>query len=228
MFFVLPWLTAAVVLGARPSAAQTSAPVLKSTSNTKSASNAGTSTDPGSATAAAVLHPGDMVKVTVWRSPEMSGDFIVGANGTLQHPLYKGVRVIGVPMPEVSQRLTQFLAHFQDDPQIVVEPLFRVTVGGEVRLPNLYSLPSETTISQAVAQAGGATQDGRLNRVRILRDGHEIIANLMQADGEWANAPIKSGDQILVTRKHSFFQNFFLPAVALAGSIASIINVARR
>jgi polysaccharide export outer membrane protein len=177
---------------------------------------------------AAELHPGDMVKVTVWRSPEMSGDFIVGASGTLQHPLYQSVPVAGVPLAQVVHRLQQFLSHYQDDPQLVVVPLFRVTVGGEVRLPNLYSLPTETTISQAVAQAGGATQDGRLDKVRILRGGHEYIADLTRADAAWANTPVRSGDQILVTRKGNFWRDFFLPAIAISGSIASIVNVARR
>ncbi|HEX6965397.1 MAG TPA: polysaccharide biosynthesis/export family protein [Gemmatimonadaceae bacterium] len=223
VFFVLPWLTAAAVMTARPALAQSNA-----SSTLRRAAPSHDSTTALRAADAAVLHPGDMVKVTVWRSPEMSGDFIVGATGTLQHPLYQSVPVAGLPLGEVVQRLQKFLSHYQEDPQLVVVPLFRVTVGGEVRLPNLYSLPTETTISQAVAQAGGATQDGRLDKVRILRAGHEYTADLTRADGTWANTPIQSGDQILVARKGSFWRDLFLPAIAIGGSIASIVNVVRR
>jgi polysaccharide export outer membrane protein len=175
-----------------------------------------------------VLHPGDMVKVTVWRNQEMSGDFMVGVNGALRHPLYQEVPIAGIPLYQVEQRLTQFLTKYEQNPQLVVEPLFKVTVGGEVRLPNLYPLPRTTTVSQAVAQAGGVTQDGRLNKIDLYRGGQKIEMDLTEASGRWANEPIQSGDQIIVTKKSNFVRNVFLPLVGVAGAVASIINVARR
>jgi polysaccharide export outer membrane protein len=175
-----------------------------------------------------VLHPGDMVKVTVWRNQEMSGDFMVGVNGALRHPLYQEVPIAGIPLYQVEQRLTQFLTKYEQNPQLVVEPLFKVTVGGEVRLPNLYPLPRTTTVSQAVAQAGGVTQDGRLDKIDLYRGGQKIEMDLTEASGRWANEPIQSGDQIIVTKKSNFVRNVFLPLVGVAGAVASIINVARR
>jgi polysaccharide export outer membrane protein len=175
-----------------------------------------------------VLHPGDMVKVTVWRNQEMSGDFMVGVNGALRHPLYQEVPIAGIPLYQVEQRLTQFLTKYEQNPQLVVEPLFKVTVGGEVRLPNLYPLPRTTTVSQAVAQAGGVTQDGRLNKIDLYRGGQKIEMDLTEPSGRWANEPIQSGDQIIVTKKSNFVRNVFLPLVGVAGAVASIINVARR
>ena len=175
-----------------------------------------------------VLHPGDMVKVTVWRNQEMSGDFMVGMNGALRHPLYQEVPIAGIPLYQVEQRLTQFLTKYEQNPQLVVEPLFKVTVGGEVRLPNLYPLPRTTTVSQAVAQAGGVTQDGRLDKIDLYRGGQKIEMDLTEASGRWANEPIQSGDQIIVTKKSNFVRNVFLPLVGVAGAVASIINVARR
>ncbi|HEY9450735.1 MAG TPA: polysaccharide biosynthesis/export family protein, partial [Gemmatimonadaceae bacterium] len=78
-----------------------------------------------------VLQPGDMVKVTVWRNTEMSGDFVVGVNGALRHPLYQEVPIAGIPLHQVEERLTKFLTKYEQNPQLVVEPLFKVTVGGE-------------------------------------------------------------------------------------------------
>ncbi|MGH7648806.1 MAG: polysaccharide biosynthesis/export family protein, partial [Gemmatimonadaceae bacterium] len=40
-----------------------------------------------------VLHPGDEVRITVWRNPELSGDFPIGINGALVHPLYQAVPI---------------------------------------------------------------------------------------------------------------------------------------
>ena len=175
-----------------------------------------------------VLQPGDMVKVTVWRNTEMSGDFMVGVNGALRHPLYQEVPIAGVPLGEVEARLTKFLTKYEQNPQLVVEPLFKVTVGGEVRLPNLYPLPRTTTISQAVAQAGGATPDGRLNKIDLYRGGRKVEIDLTEPSGRWANETVQSGDQIIVTKKSNFMRNVFLPLVGVAGALASIINVATR
>jgi polysaccharide export outer membrane protein len=175
-----------------------------------------------------VLQPGDMVKVTVWRNEEMSGDFQVGVNGALRHPLYQQVPIAGLPMSEVEKRLTTFLERFVENPQIVVEPLFQVTVGGQVKTPNLYPLPRTTTIAQAIALAGGVTPDGRLDKVKLFRGGHEYEVDLTDPSGRWANEPIQSGDQLIVDKKSSVFRNIVLPLISMAGAIASIINVATR
>jgi polysaccharide export outer membrane protein len=175
-----------------------------------------------------VLQPGDMVKITVWRNPEMSGDFMVGVNGALRHPLYQEVPIAGVPLYEVEARLTKFLTRYEQNPQLVVEPLFQVTVGGQVRTPNLYPLPRTTTISQAIALAGGVTTDGRLNKVKLFRGGREYQVDLTDPAGQWTNEPVQSGDQLIVEKKGNFFTSFFLPLVSVAGAVASIINVATR
>jgi polysaccharide export outer membrane protein len=175
-----------------------------------------------------VLHPGDVVKVTVWRNPEMSGDFVVGVNGALRHPLYQEVPVAGVPLQVVESRLKQFLAKYQTDPQIVVEPLFRVMVGGEVRQPNLLSLPRSTTIAEAVALAGGPTTDGRLDNVTLMRDGRRYKFDLTSPNTTWARAPVRSGDVIIIARRGHFFRDVILPLVGVAGSVASIWNLARQ
>jgi len=179
-------------------------------------------------TSVVVLHPGDVVKVTVWRNTEMSGDFMVGANGALRHPLYQEVPIAGVPLHEVEQRLRQFLTKYEQNPQLVVEPLFQVTVGGQVRTPNLYPLPRTTTISQAIALAGGVLPDGRLDKVKLYRDGKEYQVDLTDPSGRWANEPIQSGDQLIVEKKGNFFTSVMLPLIGVAGSVASIINVATR
>ena len=102
----------------------------------------------------AVLHPGDSVKVAVWRNPELSGGFLVAEDGTLRHPLYQAVHVAGIPIDSVSTRLGAFLAQFTTNPQFVIEPEFHVVVRGEVRTPALYTLPLEATLGGAIAAAG--------------------------------------------------------------------------
>ena len=174
-----------------------------------------------------VLHPGDLVRVTVWRNLEMSGDFAVGQNGALLHPLYQAVPIAGVPLQEVERRLRQFLTKYESDPQIVVIPLLHITVAGEVSKPSLYNLPRETTIGEALAMAGGPTEFGNLGKVLLFRGGKEYKIDLRSPLNEWATRPIESGDQIIVTRHGSFFHDIFVPLVGLAGSAAAIVSLAR-
>lgn len=174
-----------------------------------------------------VLHPGDEVRVAVWRNAEMSGDFAVGVNGALLHPLYQAVPIAGVPMEEVVARLRKFLTKYESDPQIVVIPLLHITVAGEVTKPSLYNLPRETTIGEALAFAGGPTQYGNLGKVLLFRSGREYKIDLRSPLNEWATRPIESGDQIIVSRHGSFFRDVFFPVIGLAGSAAAILNIIR-
>ena len=179
------------------------------------------------------LAPGDSVRVVVWRKPEMSGDFIVGPDGTITHPLYQAVRVGGVPFSTAETNVRNFLARFEQDPQFVMEPLVRVAVSGEVGRPQVFAVRPETSIADAVAQAGGPNQFANRNKVRVLRqDGngrqHEFFIDLLDTQGSAAVARVRSGDQIVVDRRKSFFRDLLLPAFTVIGSAASVYLVIER
>jgi len=186
----------------------------------------GGASSPASDTAL-VLKPGDVVRITVWRNPELSGDFPVGVDGALRQPLYQEIPVAGIPISEVERRLKTFLAQYQSTPEVVVEPLFHVIVGGEVRQPKVYEFPRETSIAMAIAQAGGALPDGRMDKVQLWRNGTEYVLDLTHADAAWANSRILSGDQITVTQRSEFFRQVFVPVVGVLGAAASIITLIR-
>jgi polysaccharide export outer membrane protein len=179
------------------------------------------------------LAPGDSVRVVVWRKPEMSGDFIVGPDGTITHPLYRSVRVGGIPFATAESNVRTFLARFEQDPQFVIEPLVRVAVSGEVGRPQVFAVRPETSIADAVAQAGGPNQFGRRDKVRVLRrdpsgQQRELTVNILDPEGAAARIRVHSGDQIVVDRKRSFFRDIFLPGLGVLGSAASIYLVIDR
>lgn len=180
------------------------------------------------------LAPGDSIRVVVWRKPEMSGDFIVGPDGTITHPLYQAVRVGGIPFATAQVNLRNFLSRFEQDPQFVAEPLVRVAISGEVGRPAVYALRPETSISDAVAGAGGPRETGNRENVRILRRDasgrqRELRVNLMNPEtGTQAALRVHSGDQIIIDRRRSFFKDLFIPALTVIGSAASIYLVINR
>jgi polysaccharide export outer membrane protein len=188
---------------------------------------------PAPTTEQVILAPGDSVRVVVWRKPEMSGDFIVAPDGTITHPLYRAVRVGGVPFATAEANVRAFLARFEQDPQFVVEPLVRVAVSGEVGRPQVFAVRPETSIADAVAQAGGPNQFGRRDKVRVLRrdangQQRELTVNILDPEGAAARVRVHSGDQIVVDRRRSVFRDIFLPALGVLGSAASIYLVIDR
>ena len=169
-----------------------------------------------------VIRPGDLVRVTVWRKPELSGDFLVATDSSLKHPLYREVKIAGLMVGAAREKLVEFLRGFENSPQVAIEPLFRVAVGGEVRVPNLYTLSPETSIAQAVALAGGPTERGQIDRIRLLRDGHETFVDLNSATSDAISTSVASGDQIVIPRQHRFFRDYGIPILQAAGAVAAI------
>jgi polysaccharide biosynthesis/export protein len=183
--------------------------------------------NPAPRTEAVVLSPGDSVRISVWRRPEFSGDFIVGADGSVTHPLYRAVRVGGVPFATAEANVRTFLARFEENPQFVVEPLVRIAVSGEVGRPAVFAVRPETSIAEAVAQAGGPNTVAKRDRVRVLRrepsgGQRELYVNLLDPESGSGSARVHSGDQIVVERRRSFFRDVFLPGLQVLGSAASI------
>jgi len=177
-----------------------------------------------------VLRPGDVLRITVWRHPEMSGEFVVAPDSTLVHPLYQVVKVAGAPLPVVKERLRGLLATYEQDVQLVIEPLFPVTVAGEVRVPNLYRLPQGTTFAQAIAQAGGLTELGRLDRVHVIRRDSDMVIDLARGYSKYEALPIASGDQVIVARRSgfNFLRDALYPLASLTAAVAAVLAYSKR
>jgi len=175
------------------------------------------------------LRPGDMLRVNVWRHPELSGDFAVAPDSTLVHPLYQTVKVAGAPLTVVRARLLGLLAPYEQGVDFVIEPLFAVTVAGEVRQPNLYQLPQGTTFAQAIARAGGPTELGRLDEVHVIRRDRTMVINLAQDYSRYEGVPVASGDQVLVARRsnYNFLRDFLYPVASLTAAVAAVLAYSR-
>jgi len=175
----------------------------------------------------AVLTPGDSVRIVVWRKPEFSGDFVIAPDGSITHPLYRSVRVAGVPFATAEVNIRRFLSGFEENPQFVMEPLIRIAISGEVTRPSVFATRPETTVGEALARAGGANQNAARNRVRIIRFTPTGQQQVFRVDLENSNStdfslPVRSGDQIVVDRKKSFTKDILLPTLGVIGSVASV------
>ena len=174
-----------------------------------------------------VLRTGDVLRVQVWRQAEFSGEFEVTDRGGIAHPLYREVTAAGRPVAEVEEAVRTFLEGFESTPNVVVQGLFRVAVGGQVRQPNVHLLRPGTTVAEAVAMTGGIDERGRLDRVILRRGEEEYRLDLTEMSGDSRQVTVRSGDEIVVERRTNMFREYVLPAVSFAGGLASIYRVFR-
>ncbi len=175
-----------------------------------------------------LLQPGDRVLVSVWQKPDLSGEFVVTADSVLSHPWYQQVKVAGVPLSVAKERLREYISQTENNPLLTLEPLFRVTVGGEVRAPNVYSLQRSSTVAQAIAGAGGPTERGRLTKVRLYRGGKRLELDMNDPRSDDANLAIRSGDNIIVGRSGNFFRDVIAPGASLTAALISILVAVRQ
>jgi polysaccharide biosynthesis/export protein VpsN len=171
------------------------------------------------------LGPGDAIRITVWRKPELSGEYLITSDGVIADPFYMEVPVTGLPLPSVIEGIRSHVARFENAPRVLVEPLYRIAISGEVRQPNLYSLAPATTVEQAVLLAGGMTDRARTNRVLLVRGDQRIEVDLTRHGEGLAGTPIRSADQIVVPRRASILRDYVVPASSIVAASFSIINV---
>lgn len=169
-----------------------------------------------------MLRPGDVLRLTVWQRPELSGDFTVGDDGSVAHPLYQPLRVAGVPLAVVEQRVQELLRTYVAEPRVTMQPLIRVAVSGEVRQPGLVLVAPTTSLAQVVALAGGPTERGEMSRVRLVRDTRQMVLDLSGASSVPAPLHARSGDQLWVDRQVSLLRDRAAPIASLASAVALV------
>ena len=127
-------------------------------------------TSAGSAT----LLPGDIVRLRIWREPDLSGDFPVDEKGTVVFPKIGPTAVAAMTTDSLKHLLVTTYAQYLRDPAVEVTFLRRVTVLGAVKNPGLYPVDPTMTVSDAVALAGGALPNGRPHNFELRRGGQKI------------------------------------------------------
>ncbi len=155
------------------------------------------------------LGPLDMLKVTVFRVPELSGDYQVDARGELDMPLIGTVPVRDVTPQQLGKELeARYSSRYLNNPEITVRVTSsisnNVTVEGGVNSPGIYSLPGKVTLVGAIAMARGVnTTDANPRRVLVFRkSGGKTMAAAFDLiairRGEMEDPAIYPGDTVVV------------------------------
>jgi protein involved in polysaccharide export with SLBB domain len=149
---------------------------------------------------ASSLHPGDAIRVRVWREPDMTGEFRVDEMGMVVLPKIGPTRVLDVPAEQLRAQLTKTYTSYLTHTAVEVVFLRRIQVLGAVRTPGLYLTDPTMTLGDAIALAGGITSAGNPKRVELTRNGRPIGGSLSPGD-RIGDLAIRSGDQLFVPEK---------------------------
>lgn len=121
------------------------------------------------------LGPHDSIKVTVFRQPDLSGQFALDGEGSLALPLIGNVPAGGLTTRELEDEIERRLQTegYLVNPQVGVEPLKHRSfyVLGEVRRPGSYEYRNGISVINAVALAGGYTYRADTCQASIERGG---------------------------------------------------------
>jgi polysaccharide export outer membrane protein len=165
-----------------------------------------------------LVGPQDLINITVYGEPNLSGRIRIDNDGSFPFQYLGRVKAEGLTTAQIEKVLRDRLADgYLRNPQLSVEVVeYRsqsVFVTGEVRLPNKYSLPGNSTLMDVLTLAGSVTSNAG-NWVLITHERHGVkgLGPAVTAEydlrvslrdiqtGKAQNVQVQDGDTIFVPK----------------------------
>lgn len=136
-----------------------------------------------------ILATGDEVLINVWGASELNLTQIISTEGIINIPNIGPISISGLTVDAASERIKQQLGRImadivsENDPNTFVSVSLgnirsiSVNIVGEAREPGTYTLPSLSTLFNALYAAGGTNNIGTLRNIKVFRN-NKLIATL--------------------------------------------------
>jgi polysaccharide export outer membrane protein len=162
----------------------------------------------GPASRSYVIGPSDVLTVTVWKEPTLSGNILVRPDGMITVSLIGDVQATGLTPLQLADQIAAKLKKYIQDPNVsvVVGEIHSKVIYllGEVGKKGPVEMTSGMTLLDAIAAAGGLTDYANAKKIYILRDEagkHERIPvhykEALKGNSEF-NLILEPGDTIVV------------------------------
>jgi len=182
--------------------AQEASPAHKPESSEKSAV-------PATSNAEYKIGPLDVVRIDVWKEPEITRTIPVRPDGKISLPLLNDVQASGLTAMQLAASLRESLSKYLTNPQVTVTVTEinsrRVYLTGEVGRPGAIPLLPNMTVLQALASGGGFTQFAKLKNIYVLRteEGKQVkhpfnYKEVVKGNLAEQNIQLQPGDVIVV------------------------------
>ena len=155
------------------------------------------------------IGPEDVLRINVWKEPELSVTVPVRTDGKISLPLLHDVSVVGLTPIALQEELTRMLAKYIENPtvSVIVDTInsLKIFVVGNVQQPGVFDAKREINILQAIAMAGGLTEWANKRNITIFRKygGTEQVIKvnynkIVSGKHPELNIPLQPGDTINV------------------------------
>lgn len=162
-----------------------------------------------------ILGVGDTIEISVYRQDDLQRTVKIDLSGRIMFPLIGDIEAADKSIFKLRDEVKERLSKYIIDPQVFVNVTTvqsqKIMVLGEVNNPGIFTLDSDVSVIEAIARAGGTTNDAKLKNVLLIRKEQEKLAmtslNLKKAfkEGDISqNVSLINGDVI------------YLPAITIA------------
>ena len=184
---------------------------------------AATPAPPAQVEADYVVGPQDVLNVRIYGEEKMSGRIRIDNDGSFPFEYLGRIEAEGMTPAQIEAYLTKALGDgYLRNPQVSVEVVeYRsqsVFVTGEVRAPNKYSLPGNSTLMDVLTLAGSVTSNaGNWVQITHAPKGAEVLGPSASAEydmrvnlrdiqtGKAQNIKMRDGDTVFVPKSERVF-----------------------
>ena len=126
--------------------------------------------DPGDAY---IVLPGDVLRVSVWKEPDLQLDVLVRPDSAFSFPLAGDISTRGLSVVDLQAELSKRLSRYISNPVVTISVSQvlgnKIYVIGQVNRPGEFVVNPQVDVMQALSMAGGLTAFAATNDIKILR-----------------------------------------------------------
>jgi polysaccharide export outer membrane protein len=149
---------------------------------------------------------GDVLRITVWKEPDLTLDVTVRVDGMITVPLLGDVQAAGRVPSQLAGALATELQRFIENPRVTVTVTqatsAKIYVVGQMVRPGEFPLSGHMTVLKALALAGGFKEFAKPESIVIVREDQKVIPFNFKHVGEGKdmsqNVLLAAGDTIVV------------------------------
>ncbi len=179
------------------------------------------------------IRSGDQLSVTVYGHDELPKEIRVETDGTIKYPFMKDVKVDGMTTEQLSNILSVRLSQYIGGRAEVLiafaaDESIEVIILGQVGSPGAHKIPKNHTIQGAIAQAGGSTGRGNLDKTKLIRINPEtgireeidvpMVSIIVETGDIKRLPPLRNGDIIFIPAIYGAVYSNVLGAVGKPGN----------
>jgi len=150
------------------------------------------------------LNPGDGIKISLFNvTDQISGEYYIQDNGNIHLPYLGLLKTINKDFSQLRSEVIEGYKNIYRNPEISVQPLYRIDILGEITNPGFYYVTGFETITDLLALAGGENNDSDIENIIVIRNDSQVkidLESFLEGDNNINDIGLESGDKIFVPR----------------------------